>query len=296
MSTRIHTKIATTIAAALVIAAAVAPGTFAGPSKRTRITIPPSLVRLHEPGSTGYLPKTKQVTIPSRLANFREPGSAGYVPNPLTVGYLTGQGLSPSQVSSWTVGACSHQVKAASCYAMLERTSFALTPSPPAIQRRGAGDFPTTGRIRAVPKVDPLAVGYLIGKGLSPSEVTSWTVGTCSHQVRAASCYAMLERTSSPKVDPFAVSYLTGKGLTPSEVKSWTVGACSQAIKTDSCYAMLNRTAAAAPTQVVRSIGFQWGDAGIGAGFALGIVLLLGGAGAGLLLSRQNRRHQAARA
>ena len=33
---------------------------------------------------------------------------------------------------------------------------------------------------------------------------------------------------------------------------------------------------AATPTHVSRSIGFQWGDAGIGAGFTLGIVLLIG--------------------
>ena len=63
MRTRIHTKtIATTIAAALVIAALVAPGTSAGPSKGTPVTIPPSLARLHEPGSTGYVPKTTLVT------------------------------------------------------------------------------------------------------------------------------------------------------------------------------------------------------------------------------------------
>ena len=148
----------------------------------------------------------------------------------------------------------------------------------------------------STPKVDPLAVGYLIGKGLSPSQVTSWTTGACSQAVKAASCYAMLEPTSSPKVDPFAVSYLMGKGLTPSEVESWTVGACSNQVKAASCYAMLDRTAAAAPTQVARSIGFQWGDAGIGAGFTLGIILLLAGAGAGLLISRHNRRHQPARA
>jgi hypothetical protein len=40
--------------------------------------------------------------------------------------------------------------------------------------------------------------------------------------------------------------------------------------------------------QVAASTDFQWGDAGIGAGFALGIVLV-GGACAGLLISRQNR-------
>jgi len=41
--------------------------------------------------------------------------------------------------------------------------------------------------------------------------------------------------------------------------------------------------------QVAGSTVFQWGDAGIGAGFTLGIVLIL--AGAGLLITRQNR-HQ----
>jgi hypothetical protein len=147
----------------------------------------------------------------------------------------------------------------------------------------------------SAPKVDPLAVGYLIGHGLSPSEVSSWTTGACSHEVKAAHCYAMFQRTTAPKTaDPLAVGYLIGKGLSPSQVTSWTTGACSQQVKAVSCYAMLDRTAAAAPTQVARSIGFQWGDAGIGAGFTLGIVLLLGGAG--LLISRRNGRHQTARA
>ena len=53
---------------------------------------------------------------------------------------------------------------------------------------------------------------------------------------------------------------------------------------------------AATPTHVTRSIGFQWGDAGIGAGFTLGIVLLIAGASAGLLFSRQSRRREAAHA
>ena len=41
------------------------------------------------------------------------------------------------------------------------------------------------------------------------------------------------------------------------------------------------------------STGFQWGDAGIGAGFTLGALLLIGGVGAGLLVSRKNRRRVA---
>ena len=47
------------------------------------------------------------------------------------------------------------------------------------------------------PKVDPLAVGYLIGQGLSRSQVTSWTTGACSHQVKAATCYAMLHTVAA---------------------------------------------------------------------------------------------------
>jgi hypothetical protein len=92
-----------------------------------------------------------------------------------------------------------------------------------------------------------------------------------------------------------AVSYLTGQGLTPSQVTSWTVGACSRQTKDASCYAMF-KSAAMSSKQVAGSTGFQWGDAGIGAGFTLGIVLLLAGVGACLIISRRNGRQQAARA
>jgi len=147
----------------------------------------------------------------------------------------------------------------------------------------------------SAPKVDPLAVGYLIGHGLTPSEVTSWTTGACSHRVKDASCYAMLNPsvTTTKAVDPLAVGYLIGQRLSPSEVTSWTTGVCSHQVKAASCYAMFKSAAVSSP-RVTGSTGFQWGDAGIGAGFTLGIVLLLGGAG--LLISRQSRRDQTARA
>jgi hypothetical protein len=48
--------------------------------------------------------------------------------------------------------------------------------------------------------------------------------------------------------------------------------------------------------QVAGSTVFQWGDAGIGAGFTLGIVLILAGGGAGLLITRQNRHRQSGQA
>lgn len=126
--------------------------------------------------------------------------------------------------------------------------------------------------------------------------------GPCSQEVKPPSCYAMPAPSlvealgGEPKpVDPLAVSYLTGLGLSPSEVTSWTSGACSREARSASCFAMFD-TAAAVSTPVSRSIGFQWADAGIGAGFALGVVLLLGGAGAGFLISRHSRRRQAAHA
>jgi hypothetical protein len=105
----------------------------------------------------------------------------------------------------------------------------------------------------------------------------------------------MLQRAVAPKaVDPLAVSYLIGQGLSPSEVTAWTTGICSHPVKDASCFAMF-RPAETGATLVTDSGGFQWSDAGIGAGFTLGIVLLAG-AGAGLLISHRSRRHQTARA
>jgi hypothetical protein len=197
------------------------------------------------------------IQIPSALSHLQEPGSTGWVP----------EGVS-SQPPAGDL---------ARGDALNKR--YHLGIYRPAVQAR--------------PKpVDPLAVSYLIGKGLSPNQVKFWTTGACSHRAKAASCYAMLQSTAAPKIDPLAVGYLMGKGLTPSQVDFWTVGACSHRVKDASCYAMFPSQATSA--QVVPSNGFQWADAGIGAGFTLGIVLIL--AGSGLLVSRQNRRQQSVHA
>ena len=144
-------------------------------------------------------------------------------------------------------------------------------------------------------KVDPLAVGYLIGQGYTPAQVKAWTVGACSHQVKPAACFGpsrgagLVDRGA--RVDPLAVGYLTGRGLSPSEVKDWTTGACSHESKPASCFAALDqRVVSAAPTAISQPGGFSWGDAGIGAGAALGLALLLAGTGMALVLSRHNRR------
>lgn len=99
--------------------------------------------------------------------------------DPLAVSYLLGKGYTQAQVDAWTVGACSHEVKPAACFG----------PSKGANLTNGG----------AV-KVDPLAVSNLIGRGLSPSQVQSWTTGACSHANRDAACYAMFEPAAEPTV------------------------------------------------------------------------------------------------
>jgi hypothetical protein len=148
-------------------------------------------------------------------------------------------------------------------------------------------------------RVDPLAVGYLQGQGYTPAQIQAWTVGPCSHQSKPSECFGPTRGAGlvEQRVDPLAVGYLVGQGLTPAEVRSWTVGACSHAAKDASCFAVFDRGATAVPSSTVgASSSFDWSDAGIGAGVAAGVVLLLGGKGAGLQLSRQNRRREAASA
>ena len=157
----------------------------------------------------------------------------------------------------------------------------------------GASSAQASGPGSASPKVDPLAVGYLMGRGLSPSEVKSWTVGTCSRANKPASCFAMLDPTAtSVRVDPLAVGYLMGRGLSPSEVRAWTVGICSHASKPALCYAPFERTVAptSTPTRIPGPGGFDWGDASIGAGAAMGVALLIAGLGAMLVVSRHRLR------
>jgi hypothetical protein len=208
--------------------------------------------------------------VAASIATADTGSQAGTTVDPLAVSMLLGKGYTPQQVEAWTVGACSHAQKPADCFG----------PS------KGANLEGSAAR------VDPLAQSYLLGRGLSPHEVTSWTTGNCSHESKDASCYAMLDHTAATRaVDPLAVSYLSGQGLTPAEVASWTTGSCSHEVKATSCYAMFEPTA----TVATRSIGFSWGDAGIGAAATLGIVLLLAGLGAAFV-SRHNRPDHTAHA
>jgi hypothetical protein len=146
--------------------------------------------------------------------------------------------------------------------------------------------------------VDPLAVGYLTGRGLSPTEVRSWTAGACSRVTKPSSCYAAIDPKLAPgsvRIDPLAVGYLTGRGLSPSEVEAWTVGICSHPSKPAVCDALFDSTAGAAstPNLISRPNSFDWRDAGIGAGMALGFFSLLAGAGASFV-ARHHRQQKVA--
>jgi len=124
--------------------------------------------------------------------------------------------------------------------------------------------------------VDPLAVSMLLSQGFSPSQVAAMT-GT----------EIPLPASIKP-ADPLAVSMLTSMGLTPGEVNDWTVGVCSHEVRPASCFAAFQRPPAEVPS--VTTGGFDWADAGIGAGATLGLVLLAVGLGF-MLVTRVQRRH-----
>ena len=184
--------------------------------------------------------------------------------DPFAVSYLAGQGLTPSEVTSWTTGDCSRENKDASCYAMLDRNAAAAVA------------------------IDPLAVSYLAGQGLTPSEVTSWTTGDCSRQNRglppATPCST---GTPSPPSTRSRSATWPDRASPRAKSPSWTTGDCSAEVKPASCYAMFESTT----TQATGSVGFSWGDAGIGAAATLGIVFLVGALGAALVTRRHRDDH-----
>jgi hypothetical protein len=122
-------------------------------------------------------------------------------------------------------------------------------------------------------KADPLAVSWMRGHGYSEAQIAAMIGGSYSPATPA-------------KVDPLAVSYLRAQGLTPSEITDWTVGVCSRQTRPASCFAVFDRTATTTPGTT--SVGFDWGDAGIGAAATLGIVLFA--LGLGFTLITRGRR------
>jgi len=45
--------------------------------------------------------------------------------------------------------------------------------------------------------IDPLAISYLAGMGLTPAQIKDWTVGVCAHAKKPAVCFAPFDQTSA---------------------------------------------------------------------------------------------------
>jgi hypothetical protein len=147
------------------------------------------------------------------------------------------------------------------------------------------------------------AVGFLAQQGLSWGQIEAWTTGVCSYEVKPSSCYVTPaeSRLASRRL---AEGFLQGTGLAAAQVTSFTEGVCSCEVTPSSYYLTHAQSPVASqPTgHNLRSPGtsqparveggFDWGDAGVGAGATLGVMALLAGLGAALTISRHNHRRQ----
>jgi hypothetical protein len=133
--------------------------------------------------------------------------------------------------------------------------------------------------------VDPLAISLMQNEGMSPAQIEAWTTGVCSYRVKPEDCYLTpaQKRLASLRTGE---SFARLEGMTPAAIAAWTRGVCSYRVKPTECfttYAVGGQPAVAAETD-----GFHWGDAGIGAAAAFGLLLLIGGLGA-LVIVRHPR-------
>jgi hypothetical protein len=92
--------------------------------------------------------------------------------------------------------------------------------------------------------------------------------------------------------------FRTGEGFSFKAPSYWHTATppvpMNRSLEVPAEYRLPDAAATTGTATVARSDGFDWGDASIGAGAMLGIVLVAGGMGAGLLASRQNRRREIA--
>ncbi len=154
--------------------------------------------------------------------------------------------------------------------------------------------------------VDPLAISYLQNQGYSPGQIkvligkgdplaVSYLrdKGFSFAQIRALATAKVSER-STTALDPLAVSYLRGLGMNQAQIDDWTIGVCAQKDRPAVCSLPVSSVTSQTPSP--SSGGFEWSDAGIGAGATLGIVLLMAGLAGALAVTRHNRRRHVASA
>jgi hypothetical protein len=123
-------------------------------------------------------------------------------------------------------------------------------------------------------RIDPLAISLLRSEGLS---VEAWTTGVCSYRVKPEDCYLTpaQKRLASLRTGE---SFARLEGMTPAAIEAWTRGACSYRVKPTECFTTY--AVGGQPAVVAETDGFHWGDAGIGAAAVFGLLLLVGGLGA----------------
>lgn len=125
---------------------------------------------------------------------------------------------------------------------------------------------PATQAVGSPPKPESLATasGFLAQQRMPASRIGAWTAGVCSHAVKPGSCY-----------------------VTPAEATLASERSAEGFLGTQSYQS-------GQPESLDRG-GFDWADAGIGAGITGGMALLIAALGASLAISRQNHRRPARR-
>ena len=111
---------------------------------------------------------------------------AGKPADPLAVSVLLGKGYTPAQIAAMTNVSSPKPIDPLAVSILLGKGYSASR-----IAAMTGGSIPVGAQ---TPAVDPLAVSYLRGRGLTPSEIADWTTGACSHEVKAASCFAVFDR------------------------------------------------------------------------------------------------------
>jgi hypothetical protein len=128
----------------------------------------------------------------------------------------------------------------------LAATALGLAFAQGAIAGGGSAGFLTPSQAQAAAVAEARALG--VYRGMTAQQAYDWSVGVCSYADKPSSCY-----------------------LTPAEAvaQSYALATAMGA----------NRIPPSDTTVTTASIGFSWGDAGIGAAATLGFVLLFVGLG-----------------